>query len=64
MISSESIPMLGAIVPSFELFINRWELLAEKIPRCEPFIRSGLECTNEYYGRLHKTDSYLIAMRM
>lgn len=62
--SAENVPMLGAVVPAFEQFISRWERVASMIPRCEAFVRPGLEYASECYGRLQNNNSYLIAMRM
>ena len=60
--SSKATPMLGAVVLTFKKFIDQWEHLIEVIPRCEPFVHSGLVCANDYYVHLDWTNTYIIAM--
>ena len=61
--SSERTPLLGNVVPTFEMFIAQWKALGEQLPRCAPYIDAGLECARKYYKRMGKTRAYTIAMR-
>jgi hypothetical protein len=46
----------------FEIFQTGWEKLAEKKKRLAPFIQQGLDRAKEYYGRLDKSNAYVVAM--
>ena len=63
MMSSKHTPLLGNVVPTFEMFIAQWKALGEQLPRCAPYIDAGLECARKYYKRMGKTRAYTIAMR-
>lgn len=61
--SGEATPILSGAIPSFEMFMTKWEVLAEKHPRLEQWIRTGLEWATSYYARMDRTQSYVVAMR-
>ena len=61
--SGEHTPLLGNVVPTFEMFIAQWQALGEQLPRCAPYIDAGLNCARKYYERMGKTCAYTIAMR-
>lgn len=61
--AGEKNPILAGAVPAFELFMTRWELLADKNPRLKPWIDEGLVWANEYYCKMDDTKAYVIAMR-
>jgi hypothetical protein len=60
--SSESTPILAGAIPSFEMFMTKWEMLAEKFPRLEKWISIGLTWATKYYGRMDRTNAYIISM--
>jgi hypothetical protein len=61
--SSESMPVLSGAVPSFEIFMTRWEKLRTAYPRLKLWIDVGLEWATKYYNRMDDTDAYVVAMR-
>jgi len=61
--SNERMPILAGAIPSFEMFMSRWEKLATEHPHMEHLIQPGLDLTYEYYGRMDRTRAYIIAMR-
>jgi hypothetical protein len=61
--SGESTPILCGAVPAFEMFMTRWESLIQDHPRLKPLIQPGLDCAYKYYGRMDRTQAYIIAMR-
>ena len=61
--SGESTPLLGSVVPMFEMLIVQWDQLSKEVPRCAPFIDAGIECARKYYKRMGSTRAYLISMR-
>jgi hypothetical protein len=60
--SGESTPLLSGAIPSFELFMTRWEKLKEDKPHLGQFIDKGLESAYKYYKRMDRTRVYVIAM--
>lgn len=60
--SSESQPVLGRAVPTFELFMTGWEKLGKSNKRIAPFIKVGLEWVELYYNRMDNMRAYIIAM--
>jgi hypothetical protein len=60
--SGESMPVLSGAVPSFEIFMTRWEKLRAKFPLLKPWIDVGLQWAEKYYKRMDDTDAYVIAM--
>jgi hypothetical protein len=61
--SGESAPLLSGAIPAFELFMTRWEKLAEEKPHLARFIDKGLDWAYKYYKRMDRTRVYIIAMR-
>ena len=61
--SGEHTPLLGSVVPIFEMLIAQWEALSKLVPRCTPFLEAGLECARSYYKRMGNSCAYIIAMR-
>jgi hypothetical protein len=61
--SSESTPILSGAIPAFEMFMTKWEVVMEKNDKLEKYIKPGLECAYNYYGRMDRTRAYIIAMR-
>jgi hypothetical protein len=60
--SAESMPVLSGAVPSFEIFMTRWEKLHDTCPVLRPWIDVGLKWANKYYKRMDDTDAYVVAM--
>lgn len=60
--SSESLPVLGGALPSFELLMIQWESLATNAPQCAPYLKVGLEWARDYYQRMGQTHAYVVAM--
>ena len=62
-VSGERTPLLGSVVPIFEMLIAQWDALIKLVPRCAPFLDAGLACARTYYDRMGNTRAYIIAMR-
>ena len=62
MMSAESMPVLSGAVPSFEIFMTRWEQLCTKYPELKPWVDVGLEWAQKYYTHMDDTDAYVVAM--
>jgi hypothetical protein len=60
--SAESMPVLSGAVPSFEIFMTRWEKLRTKYPELKPWVDVGLKWAEKYYTRMDDTDAYVVAM--
>lgn len=60
--SGESTPILCGTIPSFEMFMTRWEDIIWDHPHLERFVRPGLDLAYKYYGRMDHTQAYFIAM--
>jgi hypothetical protein len=60
--SAESMPVLSGAVPSFEIFMTRWEKLRNKYPQLKPWVDIGLKWAEKYYTRMDDTDAYVVAM--
>jgi hypothetical protein len=58
----EATPVLSGAIPSLELFMSRWELLASKYPNLAPFINAGLVKAREYYAKMDSTRAYVISL--
>ena len=64
--SRESTPILCGVIPSFETFMSAWEKLqATKgaFADLKAYVQPGLVCAYEYYGRMDRTQGYIITMR-
>ena len=61
--SADSTPILCGAVPSFELFMTRWEMMAKDFPKLKKYVEPGLKCAYDYYGRMDHTRAYIITMR-
>ena len=53
---------LGAI-PSFEMFMTRWEQLLKRNKCLEPVMRPGLDAAYKYYKQMDHTSLYVVGMR-
>jgi RNA binding exosome subunit len=62
MLAKDKTPILAGVIPVFEIFMTKWETLAEKRQWLKPFIDEGLRWANKYYIRLDKTTAYVVAM--
>ncbi|KIM78715.1 hypothetical protein PILCRDRAFT_56284, partial [Piloderma croceum F 1598] len=60
--SGESTPILSNSIPAFELFLSKWEDLAVMHPRLKPWINISLAYSIDYYQRMDRTSSYIVAM--
>jgi len=60
--SAESMPVLSGAVPSFEIFMTRWEKLRDTFPLLKPWVDVGLQWAKKYYTRMDDTDAYAVAM--
>ena len=60
--AKEATPVLSGAIPSLELFMSRWETLAESHPKLLPFIEVGLAKAREYYAKMDLTLAYVIAL--
>lgn len=60
--AKEATPVLSGAIPSLELFMSKWELLAEKHPNLQPFIEAGLSKAREYYTKMDLTRAYVVAL--
>ena len=61
--SGKCTPLLGSVVPIFEMLIAQWEALSKLVPQCAPFLEAGLECARSYYKRMGNSCAYIVAMR-
>ena len=60
--AKEATPVLSGAIPSLELFMTKWELLAEKHASLQPFIEAGLAKAREYYKKMDLTQAYVVAL--
>lgn len=60
--SAESMPVLSGAVPSFEIFMTKWERVREQYPAAKYWVDIGLEWAKKYYIRMDDTDAYVVAM--
>jgi hypothetical protein len=60
--SGELMPVLSGAVPSFEIFMTRWEKLRATYPQLKPWVDIGLKWAEKYYTRMDDTDAYVVAM--
>jgi len=56
-------PLLCGSIPAFELFMSKWEKLADDNPHLEELIRPGLKWAEKYYSCMDCTSAYIITMR-
>lgn len=61
--SNERLPILSGAIPSFEMFMSRWEKLVTEHPRLKHLIKPGLDSAYKYYTRMDCTRAYIVAMR-
>ena len=59
--SGEKVPILSGAIPSFEIFMTKWEIL-KKDPRTKSLVEAGLEWAYKYYDRMDNTKAYVVAM--
>jgi len=60
--SAHATPVLSGAIPSFELFMTRWEKLGDQYATLKPWTDIGLKWANKYYRRMDNTRAYVIAM--
>lgn len=63
--AGEKLPILSMAIPAFETFMTRWEGTSKKYkkhPILHKAIETGLTFARKYYGRMDKTDAYVVAM--
>ena len=60
--SSDANPILSGSIPTFEIFMTKWEELAEHHPRLKPWIDVGLKWATTYYARMDLTKAYIMTM--
>ena len=60
--SAESMPVLSGAIPSFEIFMTRWEKLRTQFPVLKPWVDIGLKWAAKYYVCMDDTDVYVVAM--
>ncbi|KAJ7138382.1 hypothetical protein C8R44DRAFT_728524 [Mycena epipterygia] len=65
-LSSESTPILAAMIPAFELFMSSWETMKADSDLEEEnitdLISPGLVIAQKYYDKFADIDAYIIAM--
>lgn len=61
-LAKDSTPVLAGVIPIIEIFMSKWEILAEKKVWLKPLIDEGLKWANKYYIRLDDTTAYVVAM--
>ncbi len=64
--SSERTPVLLGAIPAFEMFMTKWEKIAEsdseQLRHVKPLVEPGLEWATRYYSRMDGTKAYIISM--
>ena len=60
--SNERTPILSGAIPSFEMFMSRWEKLMTEHPHLKHLFKPGLDLAYEYYTRMDHTRAYIVAM--
>jgi hypothetical protein len=60
--SGETTPILSGAIPAFELFMSKWEQIAELHPRLSRWIDVGMRWATHYYKRMDRTKAYIMAM--
>ena len=62
MLSKEKTPVLAGVIPMIEIFMMKWETLAEKRLWLKPFIDKGLKQAEKYNICLDNTMAYVVTM--
>ena len=62
MLAKDKTPILAGVIPVFEAFMGKWDILAGKRPWLKPFIKEGMYWIEKYYIRLDDTMAYAIAL--
>jgi len=60
--SAEKTPTLAYSMIHFEMFMTRWEQLAETNSALKPYIDIGIEWATKYYQRMDNSRAYIICM--
>jgi hypothetical protein len=60
--SAHAMPVLSGAIPSFELFMTKWEQLGEHFENLRPWTDVGLKWARKYYNRMDDTRAYIIAI--
>jgi len=61
--SAEKTPVLCGSIPAFELFMLKWEKLADNNKYLQGLIQPGLDLAYKYYSCMDCTSAYIIMMR-
>ena len=61
--SAEKTPVLCSSIPVFELFMSKWEKLADDNKHLRGLIQPGLDLAYKYYSCMDCTSAYIITMR-
>ena len=62
MLARDKTPILAGVIPVFETFMAKWDILVEKRLRLKPFIKEGMIWAEKYYIHLDDTMAYAIAL--
>jgi len=60
--AGETTPILSGAIPAFEMFMSKWEQIAELHPRLSKWIDVGLSWVTQYYSRMDQMRAYITAM--
>ncbi|KAJ3566999.1 hypothetical protein NP233_g6642 [Leucocoprinus birnbaumii] len=61
-LSGEKTPTLGNVIPTFQIFIKKWELYKESMPNYSEVIEAGLSKLIDYYDKMIGIDAYTLAI--
>jgi hypothetical protein len=51
MLAKDKTPILAGVIPVFETFMAKWDILAEKRPWLKPFINEGIYWAEKYISK-------------
>src|SRR6266481_9157801 len=60
--ANKATPVLSGAILSLELFMSKWESLADSHDNLRPFIKAGLQKAHEYYVKMDLTCAYVISL--
>jgi hypothetical protein len=60
--SGESNTVLSGAIPTFEMFMTSWKTICDKNPQLASWIDISLHWAIKYYGQMHYTHAYIIAI--
>ena len=61
-LAGDKLPVLAYAIPAFEMFMTKWEKLADQNPQLEQFIKEGLRFAYIHYKKMDQTQAYIICM--